>query len=152
VKKGDVLITRGSGVTRLVGAAVLVETEPPTRLMICDLIFRVVFGANSEIDPAFLAFLLGTSELRSQIEDQRTGAAPMMQKTTKTVLMGLTFPLPPLPEQEKMVQALTDARTKGAQQRLDASTVRAKAWAAFENAVYSAEVVEEAAAKIAAAS
>lgn len=134
------------------GAAVLVEGEPPPNLMICDLIFRVVFGEDSEIDPAFLAFLLGTSELRNEIEDQRTGAAPMMQKTTKTVLMGLTFPLPPVPEQQKMVQALTDARASGVQKREDAAKARAKAWTDFETAVYAAEVVDGTAARIAAAS
>ena len=150
VKQGDVLITRGSGVTRLVGAAVLVEGEPPPNLMICDLIFRVIFGEDAEIDPAFLAFLLGTSELRNQIEDQRTGAAPMMQKTTKTVLMGLAFPLPPLPEQQKMVQALTDARASGVQKREDAAKARAKAWTDFETAVYAAEGVDGVVAQIAA--
>src|SRR5574337_766165 len=50
---GDVLITRGSGVTRLVGAAVFVE-ETRGQLMICDLIFRVVFLNESPILPRFL--------------------------------------------------------------------------------------------------
>ncbi len=152
IKKGDVLITRGSGVTRLVGAATFVDEEPPSRLMICDLIFRVVFRGDSEIDPAFLAAILGTSELRTQIEDQRTGAAPMMQKTTKTVVMGLKFPLPPKPEQEKMVKALTDARAKAAASRTDGARIRAQAWTDFEAAVYAAEDAEDAADLIAAAS
>ena len=55
LRRGDVLITRGSGVTRLVGATTFVADEPPGKLMICDLIFRVAFGEASEIDPAFLA-------------------------------------------------------------------------------------------------
>lgn len=151
VMKGDVLITRGSGVTRLVGAATYVDTEPPTHLMICDLIFRVVFREESPIEPAFLAAILGTSELRSQIEGQRTGAAPMMQKITKTVLMGLTFPLPPVPEQKKMAKALSDARTKATGLRADAAAIRAQAWTDFEAAVYAAEDVEEAAKLVAAA-
>jgi type I restriction enzyme S subunit len=152
IKKGDVLITRGSGVTRLVGAATFVDEEPPSRLMICDLIFRVVFKDDSEIDAAFLAAILATSELRSQIEDQRTGAAPMMQKTTKTVLMGLTFPLPPKPEQENMVKALADARAEAATSRAKAVNVRAQAWSDFEAAVYAAEDADDAADLIAAAS
>jgi len=48
VKAGDVLITRGSGVTRLVGAAVYVESTRPG-LMICDLMFRVVFLERSPL-------------------------------------------------------------------------------------------------------
>ena len=107
--------------------------------MICDLIFRVVFREEVEIAPAFLAAVLGISELRSQIEDQRTGAAPMMQKITKTVLLGLTFPLPPLSEQRKMVKALNDARLKATVLRADAANVRAQSWAKFEAAVYAAE-------------
>ena len=152
VKKGDVLITRGSGVTRLVGAAMYIEAEPMNHLMICDLIFRVLFKEASKIEPAFLAVVLGTSELRSQIEDQRTGAAPMMQKITKTVLMGLTFPLPPVPIQQSMIKALGDARTKATGLRADAAALRAQAWTEFEAAVYAVEDVEEAAELVATAS
>ena len=51
-----------------------------------------------------------------------------------------------------MVQALTDARIKGAQQRIDAAKARAKAWANFESAVYAAEMMEDPAAPIATSS
>ena len=143
VKKGDVLITRGSGVTRLVGATTFVHEEPPSRLMICDLIFRVVFQEQSEIEPAFLAAMLATSELRSRIEEQRTGAAPMMQKITKTVLMGLTFPLPPKPKQQALVKSLADARAKAVTLREEARRARTQAWFDFEAAVYAAEDAEK---------
>ena len=99
VKRGNVLITRGSGATRLVGATAFVADEPPGKLMICDLIFRVIFKKANEIDPAFLAVTLATTRLRSQIEERRTGAAPMMQKITKSALMSLRLPLPSKPEQ-----------------------------------------------------
>ena len=94
VKRGDVLVARGSGMTRLVGASVFVANEPPSKMIICDLIFRVIFKEESDIQPAFLAAMLATSELRGQIEERRTGAAPMMQKITKTALMSLRLPLP----------------------------------------------------------
>ena len=94
VKAGDVLITRGSGVTRLVGSTTLVDDAPPTRLMICDLIFRVAFAKKSSVSPAYVTEVLRTSDLRRQIEERRTGAAPMMQKITKSGLNSLTFPLP----------------------------------------------------------
>ena len=139
LRRGDVLITRGSGVTRLVGATTFVADEPPGKLMICDLIFRVAFGEASEIDPAFLAATLATSDLRSQIEGRRTGAAPMMQKITKSALMALRLPLPTKNEQVAMTTALAESRAKAANLREQARNTRARAWADFEAAVYAAE-------------
>ena len=138
-RRGDVLITRGSGVTRLVGATTFVADEPPGRLMISDLIFRVVFREASEIDPAFLAAMLATSELRSQIESRRTGAAPMMQKITKSALMALRLPLPPKNEQIAMTTALAESRAKAASVREKARRARTGAWNDFEVAVYATE-------------
>jgi type I restriction enzyme S subunit len=136
VKAGDVLITRGSGVTRLVGSTALVNAEPPARLMICDLIFRVAFSAKSQVLPAYIAEVLRTTDLRRQIEERRTGAAPMMQKITKSGLNGLTFPLPPLDEQRALIAALEAGRAKAAALRLGAAALRASAWTDFEGAVY----------------
>ena len=146
VKRGDVLITRGSGVTRLVGATTFVADEPPGRLMICDLIFRVIFSEGGKTDPAFLAAILATTNVRRQIESQRTGAAPMMQKITKSALMSLRLPLPPKTEQVSLRTALADARTKAVDLRDQARKERAKAWTDFETAVYAPEDDAEAAA------
>ena len=139
VKRGDVLITRGSGVTRLVGATIFVADEPPSRLMICDLIFRVIFNDASKIDPAFLSATLATTNLRSQIESQRTGAAPMMQKITKSALMSLRLPLPSKTEQVSLRTTLADACAHATGLRERARDERTKAWADFEAAVYAAE-------------
>ena len=139
VRRGDVLITRDSGATRLVGTTTFVADEPPEKLMFCDLIFRVTFRETSEIAPAFLAATLATSKLRSQIESQRTGAAPMMQKITKSALMSLRLPLPPMSEQVAMTTTLAKARAKAANLRRTASKARAGAWKGFEAAVYASE-------------
>ena len=138
-RRGDVLITRGSGVTRLVGATTFVADEPPGKLMISDLIFRAVFREASEIDPAFLAATLATSDLRSQIESRRTGAAPMMQKITKSALMALRLPLPPKSEQIAMTTALAESRAKATSVREKARRARTRAWKGFEVAVYATE-------------
>ena len=139
VRRGDVLITRGSGVTRLVGATAFVADETPGKLMISDLIFRVISKEVSEIFPAFLAATLATTDLRNQIEGRRTGAAPMMQKITKSALMALRLPLPPENEQIAMITTLAEARTTAANVRDKAQKARVKAWADFEDAVYAAE-------------
>ena len=139
VKRGDVLITRGSGVTRLVGATTFVADEPPGKLMICDLIFRVIFSEASKVDPAFLTATLTTTNVRNQIERQRTGAAPMMQKITKSALMSLRLPLPPETKQVALRTTMANARAKAAGLRKRAQEERAKAWTDFETAVYAVE-------------
>ena len=139
MKGGDVLITRGSGVTRLVGATTFVADEPPGKLMICDLIFRVIFSEASNIDSAFLAATLATTNVRNQIESQRTGAAPMMQKITKSALMSLRLPLPPETEQIALRTTLTDARGHAIGLREQAQKERAKAWTDFESSIYATE-------------
>ena len=135
VRCGDVLITRGSGITRLVGAAIFVEDEPPSKLMICDLVFRVEFKEIGKIDPAFLAATFGTAYLRNQIEADRTGAAPMMQKITKTALMSIKLPLPPISQQVAMVGQLNTARATAANIRTEARNTCANAWDDFEVAI-----------------
>ena len=137
VKRGDVLIARGSGMTRLVASSVFVANETIPNMMICDLIFRVIFKEESAIEPGFLAAILATTWLRAQIEERRTGAAPMMQKITKTALMALRLPLPPTKnEQADMVHNLTAGRDAAGGLRRKAEEMRTAAWADFEEAVY----------------
>jgi type I restriction enzyme S subunit len=150
VKTGQILISRAN-VTRLVGAISMIGVTRD-KLMLCDKIFRVVPMDPAPVDSVFLTEVLRLPDLRRQIESKLTGTSPTMKNISKPALLGLTFPLPPLPEQQKMVQALTDARASGVQKREEAAKARAKAWADFETAVYSAEVVEDTTALIAAAS
>ena len=151
VKNGDILITRASGVARLVGRASQVITTRE-KLMICDKIFRVVDPDETRVIRDFITNILGIHHVRGQIEREFSTESGMMKNVSKPVLLGLTFPLPPVPEQQKMVQALGDARTKASGMRANAAALRAQAWTDFEAAVYAAEDAEDAAALIAAAS
>jgi len=83
---GNVLITRGSGIARLAGSTTLFDADVLQELMVCDLVFRVAFNEKSRVKPAYVAEVLRTSHLRRQIEERRTGATSMMQKTTKSGL------------------------------------------------------------------
>ena len=139
VKPGDVLIARGSGVTRLVGAATFVSKVPSPKIMICDLIFRVTFPEKNKIDPQFLVAILTTTNLRNQIEDKRTGAAPMMQKITKSALMSLQLPLPSMKDQIAMRSGLDGAHVTANELRHRAQKARIAARANFEAAVYTTE-------------
>ncbi len=150
VKAGQILISRAN-VTRLVGAISMIGATRD-KLMLCDKIFRVVPMDPAPVDPVFLTEVLRLPDLRRQIESKLTGTSPTMKNISKPALLGLTFPLPPVPEQQKMVQALTDARASGVQKREDAAKARAKAWTDFETAVYAAERAEETTAPVLAAS
>lgn len=147
VRSGQILISRAN-VTRLVGAISLVGVVRD-KLMLCDKIFRVVPMEPAPVDPVFLTEVLRLPDLRRQIESKLTGTSPTMKNISKPALLGLTFPLPPLPEQKKMAQVLIDARALGGQKREDAAKARAKAWVDFETAVYAADGSEDASALVA---
>ena len=137
VKPGELLISRAN-ITRLVGAIALIgETRP--KLMLCDKIFRVVSRESTPVDTAFLAEVLRISDVRRQVEANVTGTSPTMKNISKPALMGLTFPLPPKPEQIVMAKALADARTRATTLREKARNERTKAWTDFETTVYATE-------------
>lgn len=143
VKPGQILISRAN-ITRLVGATALIR-QTRDKLMLCDKIFRVVPLNPAPIDREFLTEVLRISDVRRQIEANVTGTSPTMKNISKPALLRLTFPLPPVPDQKKMVQSLAYARTKATGLRADAATLRTRAWTDFEAAVYAAEDVDEAA-------
>jgi type I restriction enzyme S subunit len=119
VKEGDVLFIRGN-VLRLVGACSYVANTRP-HLMMPDLIFRAVFGRQSEIDPRFLAEVMRTPHLRQQIEAVATGSSPTMKKISKPGLLALRLPLPPLDIQKRLVAKITKARDQIAAERAAAA-------------------------------
>jgi type I restriction enzyme S subunit len=108
VKQGQVLISRAN-ITRLVGACAIVnETHP--HLMLCDKIFRVVFQANSPIEPAYLAEVMKIPQVRHQIEAAATGTSATMQNITKPALLALRLPLPPLSVQRQILLKINSVR------------------------------------------
>ena len=138
VRVGEILITRASGVARLVGVTALVENTR-NKLMICDKLFRVVEPDNMKIDHHFIAYVLGINYVREQIEREFSTKSGMMKNISKPALMNLTFPLPPKDEQVAMTTVLVGARAKAAILREQARRERAQAWTIFDTAVYVAE-------------
>ena len=137
VQAGEILITRASGVSHLVGVAAFVE-KTREKLMICDKVFRVVRPDETRVDSRFIVHVLGIHSVRAQIEREFSTRSGMMKNVSKPILMSLTFPLPPKPEQIVMAKALADARAKAADLREKARKERAKAWTDFETAIYAA--------------
>ncbi len=134
VKPGDVLISRGNALS-LVGAAVHV-TATRERLMLADLIFRIVWKKSSTVDPAFLAEVMRMPMLRRQIESVATGTSPSMKKVTKPAVLNLRFPLPPLAEQRRIVARLDALRQAARTAQADAEQIRATAKSTFEQALF----------------
>ena len=138
VKPGEVLVSRAN-ISRLVGATALIrETRP--QLLLCDKIFRMVWRKKSPITPEFVTEVLRIGDVRRQIETKLTGTSPTMKNISKPSPLSLAFPLPPLDDQRALIKALDAGRAAAARLRAEAITARADAWAAFEGAVYAAEL------------
>ncbi|MFQ3622404.1 MAG: hypothetical protein SNJ73_02550 [Acetobacteraceae bacterium] len=137
VVAGDVLIARASGDAKLVGAAAYVEDTPP-RLMISDKVFRVVFLEDSPVRAKFVAAVLATNGVRSQIMSEFSNDSGMAKNIAKPALLALRFPLPPLDVQDTMIAALDAARAEAARLRAEAEALRVRAARGFEEAVYGA--------------
>jgi type I restriction enzyme S subunit len=126
VRKGDVLITRGSGSGALVASCVLVESTRP-KLMISDLVFRAVLRTPSSVSAPYLVEILRSKLIRSQIETPAGGASTTMKKVTKGGLLALRLPLPPLAVQRELVKAMQAARAEAARERATADALAAHA-------------------------
>lgn len=139
VKPTQVLVSRAN-ISRLVGATALIG-ETRARLMLCDKIFRMVWRNNSPITPDFVTEVLRIGDVRRQIETKLTGTSPTMKNISKPSLLSLSFPLPPIADQRTLIASLNVGRAEASRLRTEAATARAKAWNAFEAAVYAADAV-----------
>jgi len=137
LKTNDVLISRAN-ITQYVGACVHVESTRP-KLILCDKIFRVISKADSLLNGEFLAAVMKTPSVRSQIENALTGTSPTMKNISKPALLNLEFPLPPLPEQARIVAELDRLRAKARAARGIASALRASANGQFQSALFQTE-------------
>lgn len=109
-------------------------------LLLPDLIFRVVFQESSPASPEFLTEVLRSSFVRHQIEVIALGASTTMKKVTKPTLFNLSFPLPRLPEQERIVIKLDHLRAQARTARATAAACREVAATAFHAALFAGEL------------
>lgn len=105
--KGDLLFAR-TGAT--VGKSFLITTEIPESIFASYLI-RV--RVNDSVDPQFIAYYFQSTQYWQQISDSSAGIGQPNVNGSK--LAKITFPLPPLPEQRRIV-----ARIEELFSRLDA--------------------------------
>ena len=88
--------------------------------MLCDKAYRLKCKLDV-VEPAFLELALNVPDLVSQVNKLKTGISDSGVNITQTPFMNLAIPLPPLPEQHRIV-----AETEKQFTRLDAGVAALK--------------------------
>jgi type I restriction enzyme S subunit len=100
VKQGDFLISRAN-TAELVARAVIVEDEP-INLLMSDKIVRLQLSRNC--DRRFVLLVNNYADFaRDYYVRHASGVSPSMKNVSRDVILGLTIPLPPLAEQDRIV-------------------------------------------------
>ena len=94
LKKGQLLVSRAN-TRELVGSAAVVDADYD-QLLLCDKLYRIKL--SSDASPEFVAFLLGTSAYRGQIELSASGASDSMQNIGQSTIKELPIAVPPMDE------------------------------------------------------
>ncbi|MFE1311692.1 restriction endonuclease subunit S [Streptomyces sp. NPDC058755] len=97
VKKGDLLFTR-KNTPDLVAACAYVR-DTPSRLLLPDLIFRLVLGEM--VDEVYLQALLSWPPKRRKVQELASGSAASMPNISKSKLLGFVCEIPPLELQQE---------------------------------------------------
>ena len=112
VKDGDVLFSR-KNTYELVAACALV-VNPPPRLMMSDLIFRLRIRDRRKLLPEYLWQVLIQPSLRGQIQALAGGSAGSMPNISKERLMSAVIPVPPADLQLQFAARLAKLNTLNA--------------------------------------
>ncbi|MBS0468518.1 MAG: restriction endonuclease subunit S [Proteobacteria bacterium] len=104
---GDLLISRAN-TRELVGSAAVTLKNYP-KLMLCDKLYRLRVD-HSAYSPSFIAFFLGTTGARGQIELAATGSSSSMLNIGQSTILHMQIAMPPLAEQQA-IAAYLDTET-----------------------------------------
>lgn len=107
VKAGDFLLSRAN-TDELVARSVIVE-ETPEKLMMSDKIVR--FTLSDHINKHFVNFANGTDFSRTYYIANASGTSSSMKNVSRQVMAELPIPLPPLPEQHRIVARIDQLMT-----------------------------------------
>ncbi len=115
VRTGDLLFAR-KNTLELVGATALVR-DTRSKLLLPDLIFRLVPRDDAKLTKEYLWCLLSQPSMRSRLRSIASGAAGSMPNISKGRLEGIEIPLPPIATQRvfsRQVHAALDMETQAA--------------------------------------
>ncbi|MEZ8801565.1 restriction endonuclease subunit S [Vibrio splendidus] len=102
VKVGDLLFTRKNTYELVAATAFVYKTQP--RLLLPDLIFRLVIKDENEIHPIYLWKLLSYPSQRKKTQSLAGGAAGSMPNISKASLKSALIPVPGLELQLRFVE------------------------------------------------
>ncbi|MFC8305097.1 restriction endonuclease subunit S [Streptomyces olivaceus] len=102
VRSGDLLFSR-KNTPNLVAASAYVRSTR-SRLLMPDLIFRLVVADNALIDKVYLHALLTQSGKRRKLQELAAGSAASMVNISKSKLLEFVCEVPPLDLQRKFAQ------------------------------------------------
>lgn len=108
VRIGEIVMSR-SNTKELVGAASVVTRSYP-RLLLSDLTYGLTLRPGA--DPRFVAYVLGSTQLRAEISAVSKGTSPSMQKISQRDVRELTLALPSLDDQRRIVHRLDEQTAK----------------------------------------
>lgn len=100
IEAGDYLMSRAN-TEELVAKSVIAEKEFKN-LMMSDKILRVSFF--SEVSKQFIKFINNGAIGRDYFAEKATGTSKSMKNVSRDIIKNLPIPLPPLPEQRRIVQ------------------------------------------------
>ena len=109
VHVGDVLMSRASGSSELVGSTALV-TSTREKLMLSDKIFRL--RLDRRMEPGFFVAALNSRPLRSQIEQALSGGNGLANNLPQANLRGFFLGFPPKQEQQEVCDFLESELAK----------------------------------------
>ncbi|EPJ44187.1 MAG: hypothetical protein OFPII_36340 [Osedax symbiont Rs1] len=103
-KKDQIIISR-SNTPALVGASCYVEKDYPNRFL-PDKLWQITPHRKKEVEHKWLAYFLASPWARFRLSKLATGTSNSMKNITKSELLTLPVPIPPLPEQKNIASFL----------------------------------------------
>jgi len=104
IRAGDILVSRAN-TQNYVGASVLVSSTR-SHLLLSDKSLRLM--PSSEINRKWLAYLLSSPEVRTEISKRATGTKDSMRNISQQSLCDIDVWVPPTAEQDRIVTVLED--------------------------------------------
>ncbi len=125
VREGDVLLTCAGPRSRCGIACLVSETRP--KLMISGKMYRFRFSPD-HLHARYVALYLQSHAVWNAIDEMKTGVSDSGLNLTQGRIRTLPVPVPPLPEQRRIVAAIEEqlSRLDAAEASLDASLRRTR--------------------------
>jgi type I restriction enzyme S subunit len=111
IRPGDVLMSRASGSTELIGSVALVREQPVAKLYLSDKTFRLRVNI-SKCEPEFLVFAMGSTFLRNQIEQGIRGAEGLANNIAQSDIREFLMPVLTPIEQRAIVSYIAAETAK----------------------------------------